>query len=141
MRLMKTTKYQKIAALDAMLFSSDDPIEGWSQAHWWIGIEDGLPVCYCGIKDLGSGIGYLNRSGVLPGSQGNGYQKKMIKKRLEWAKSNGLDAVVTDTITTNPASVNSLISNGFRQFIPANQWAGPSALYWIRRIDGKNNHQ
>lgn len=135
MKLFQTEQYQRIAAMDATLFRDDHPIEDWADNVWWIGIEGGKDVAYCGIKRLDEDIAYLSRAGVLASHQGKGLQKKMIRKRLDWAKAAGCRWVITDTVHDNPASVNSLISLGFRQFIPQYQWKdGALTLYWRKEL-------
>ena len=134
MRLTHTFDYQRIAVLDATLFRGDYPIEGWGDNVWWIGTENGRDTCYCGIKQLDEDTGYMTRSGVLHEFQGRGYQKRMIKTRIKWAKSRGLRFIITDTVSDNPASVNSLISTGFKQYLPQAPWKSTDALYWIKTL-------
>lgn len=136
MRLIESTDYQQIAALDAAVFPGDYPIEGWVNATWWIGWEKGQIACYCGVKEV-DGVAYLNRSGVLPKFRGQGFQRKMITKRLKWAVQNDLDCSITDTVMSNSASSNNLIRSGFLLFEPENPWAcSETSLYWRR--DGKS---
>jgi GNAT superfamily N-acetyltransferase len=132
--LTKTFDYQRIALMDATLFRGDHPIEGWHENAWWIGTEGGVNACYCGIKQLDEDTGYMTRSGVIREFQGKGYQKRMIRARIKWAKEQKLKFIITDTVIDNPASVNSLISMGFKQYVPQAPWKGPDALYWIREI-------
>ena len=126
--LRKTEAYQRIAAMDALLFPADLPIENWENTSWWIGTVGGEEACYCGIQNWGSGVHYLRRAGVLEKFQGNGFQKKMLKQRLSSVPSG--DVIVTDTSPSNYASINSLIASGFRIYLPQNPWVGEPALFW-----------
>ncbi len=131
--LRQTTDYQRIAHMDSSLFYECDPIEGWDQYTWWIGTCEGIPVCYCGVQKLGD-FALLNRSGVLPEYRGNGLQKRMIKKRIEWAIENNLNRLITYTAVDNVESINSLIHVGFKSYLPANMWAGSEYSYWMKKL-------
>ena len=128
MRLIQTTDYQAIAAMDAVLFPGDTPVEGWENITWWIGMEKGVPVCYCGVKDY-SDYAYLNRAGVMPSHRGQGFQRRMIATRLKWAKDRKLSAI-SDTTIWNVRSSNNLIRAGFKLFNPSVPWGGEEAIYW-----------
>ena len=132
MRLYPTTDYQAIASMDSVLFPGDVPIEGWEDITWWIGIEDGTPVCYCGVREYAD-YAYLNRAGVLPKFRGRGYQKRMIKTRLKWAKERGLSSI-SDTSSWNIRSSNNLIKAGFKLFNPSIPWNHEDQLYWKKEI-------
>jgi ribosomal protein S18 acetylase RimI-like enzyme len=132
MKLYKTTDYQRLALMDSQLFPDDYPVVDWNQCVWFIGIENGVDVCYCGIK-MYDNVAYLSRAGVMPGSQGRGFQRKMIKKRLEYARKNDVDRIVTDTVVSNIASNNNLMKMGFRMYNPGDAgWKNPhdSLIYW-----------
>ena len=116
--------------MDAILFPEDDPIENWRTYTWWIGTVDDVPICYCGLQLL-EDYAYMVRSGVLAEYQGQGLQKKMIKRRLEYCTKKGINKVVTDTVCDNPASMNSLISSGFKVYEPAEGWRGEGTVYWM----------
>jgi GNAT superfamily N-acetyltransferase len=132
--LKQTTDYQAIAQMDSVLFSDDHPVESWNSHIWWIGYVAGKPVCYCSIKDEGSGIAYLSRSGVIPSYRGNGFQKRMIRKREDWCKTNNIVSVISDTAYWNSTSINSLIRCGYRVYTPVIPWSNETQLYWIKRI-------
>jgi len=132
MRLYETTEYQRIALMDSQLFCDDYPVTDWADCKWFIGIENGVDVCYCGIK-IFEDVAYLSRAGVMPTAQGKGYQSRMIKKRLEYARKLGITRVVTDTVASNTASNNNLIKTGFRMYQPGlNGWKNPAPalIYW-----------
>ena len=127
--LKQTTDYQSIAQMDSILFSECYPIDDWSECIWWIGFHKGTPVAYCGMKVF-EGTVYMCRAGVIESAQGNGIQKKLINKRLEYAKSLGIDLAITYTSHDNAASMNSLIKCGFRPYTPQWAWDGDEFVYW-----------
>ena len=120
--------------MDSQLFHDDYPVTDWNQCIWFIGIENGVDVCYCGVK-MYEDAAYLSRAGVMPMVQGRGYQSKMIKKRIEYARKLGITRVVTDSVVSNTPSNNNLIKAGFKMFNPGlNGWKNvhPSLIYWER---------
>ena len=131
--LKESTDYQLIAWMDAQLFPSDFPITRWDSTKWWVGYYKGAPVCYCGIIEVADiDFGYFNRAGVLPEAQGYGIQRKMIKKRIEYARKCGWTHVITDTCNDNVASINNLIKCGFKTYLPQELWGNDSTVYWIK---------
>jgi GNAT superfamily N-acetyltransferase len=104
--------------------------------EWWIAYQDGLPVAFAAMRMINKTDAYLSRAGVLPAARGHGIQKRLIRARVQYAKKQGVTTVLTDT-TDNPASANSLISQGFRMHNPQYRWATPSANYWIKTIKGQ----
>lgn len=101
---------------------------------WWVGYDLCLgPVAFGGIHPSTQykKTGYLCRVGVAFNARGQGLQKKLIKIREKWARKQGYEWVITDTAPDNPASSNSLISCGYKLWIPKRKWAEYApALYW-----------
>lgn len=120
------------------LFPADEPVDT-TKGLWWV-VEDtatGLLAGFGGmyLKHQDDALtGYLCLAGVLPEYRGQGLQRRLIQARLRKARHLGLYRVVTDTIPDNPASINSLVSCGFRAFSPAVPWKVPGAVYWERRF-------
>ena len=112
----------------------DTPIDV-SCGAWWIVYFDGNPAGFCSIKRSSrwSNAGYLCRAGVLRKFRGNGLQKKLIAVRLRYAKREGWGWAISDTYN-NPASTNSLISCGFRMYIPTYKYAGEGTIYWRKKL-------
>lgn len=102
---------------------------------YWIGYDSSNPVAFCVVAPSVRWIdtAYLARAGVLPSHRGQGLQKRMISIRERWARRNGYAWVVTDT-AENPASANSLISRGYRMFVPSNPWGLDYSVYWRKRL-------
>lgn len=110
---------------------TDDP-EDPSEGYWWLAYHGVQPVAFASIRQLRyvPGTGFLSRSGVLREHRGNGLQKRLIKARLAKAPKAGWSRVVTYTLWNNPASSNSLISCGFRLYLPETPWVGDDVAYW-----------
>jgi GNAT superfamily N-acetyltransferase len=105
------------------------------ETDWWGAWCGGELVGYAGGQLTADGTAYyLSRSGVLPAFRGRGIQKRLIRVRLKYAATLGLEWAVTYTATYNPASANALIACGFRAFLPAYQWAGPGWNYWRKAL-------
>lgn len=134
----QTAGCAELMAVQARCFPHDAPVNV-TEDLWWIARDpEGNPAGFCGLA-LGKFPGepltaYLCLAGVVPEHRGKGLQKRLIRARLTKAKQLSLGRVVTDTTTTNPASVNSLVACGFRQFLPTHPWRVPGALYWEKTL-------
>jgi GNAT superfamily N-acetyltransferase len=106
-----------------------------TKGAYWIGYDADKPVAFCVVAPSVRWVDtvYLARAGVLSSHRGRGLQKRMISIRERWARSNGYVWSVTDT-ADNPASANSLISQGYRMFDPSKPWALDYSLYWRKRL-------
>jgi len=126
--------FHSIAGLQAAILPLDAP-HSMTVGAWWVALDDGLPVAFAGIvpSQRWNDCSYLCRAGVLESHRGRGIQKRLIVIREKHAKADGMNWLVTDT-TNNPASSNSLISCGFRLFIPSRPWGPEKALYWRKRV-------
>lgn len=118
------------------LFPADDPVDV-TQGLWWV-VEDtgrGLLVGFAGLHLRHQGeplTGYICLTGVLPEYRGQRLQRRLTHTMLRKARHLGLHRVVTDTLPSNPPSVNSLIACGFRAFAPEVPWKVDGAAYWER---------
>lgn len=78
---------------------------------------------------------YVALQGVLPEHRGHGLQRRLLRVAERYARSLGLDFVVTETIIDNPISSNNLIRSGFELFTPDVAWNPKQpALYWRKAI-------
>lgn len=120
------SKCFRTAELDMNLFK---------QGHWWIVYLGNFAVGFAGMvpsKRWGDAV-YFCRSGVHPDYRGRGIQKRLIRARLAKARKLGMNWAITDT-RRNPASANSLISEGFRMYQPALPWSFKDACYWRKKL-------
>lgn len=103
---------------------------------WWVAMDGKKAAGYACIRPSyqRGDTAYLSRAGVMPEYRGRGLQKKLIRVRLAWARANGYDRAVTDSVSGNVASSNSLIACGFKLFRPAYLWSFTHALYWQRDL-------
>ena len=126
--------WARIVAMDLKCFVKiGAPALGDNNGAWWIAYVDGEEAGYCAIEKTPAGNGYMNRAGVLAKFRGQGLQKRMIRRRVAYARSQGWAVVVTDT-HMNPASGNSLIACGFRLYSPESPWAFETSLYWRKTV-------
>lgn len=130
-----------ILGLQALLKVTDElPILCLADRHWWVAYagEHGA-VAYAAIR-IEEDVGWFSTCGVLTPYRGYGLQKKLIKKRLDYAKKVGVKRVYTYTVTGNHPSANSLISMGFRLCTPpeedGGQYAGEDIdiNYWRKEL-------
>lgn len=133
-KFKRTTDYQSLVWMDSQLFPSDYPLSEFENTVWWIGTLDGLPMCYCGIKEIDEEYAYLNRAGVLKEFQGMGLQRRMIRIREKYAKREGFKWVITSTVRENYVSSNNLIRCGFLLYGPEDEWMGDDAFYFRKGL-------
>lgn len=114
---------------------SDNPYTPAANGVWWIAFAGKEEAAFGGINPAATllNAGYLCRAGVLPKFQGHGLQKRLIRTRVNYARKQGWDTVITDT-RRNPASSNSLISCGFKVYKPTAPWGHTDAIYWRKTL-------
>jgi len=117
--------------MDAVCFPADEPIGDWYESDWYLAYKNGEIVGYASKKELGGGITYFNRVGVLPVARGQGIQKKFLERRIK--DSEGTQ-IITYTLPSNPASSNNLIRQGFLLYLPTQSWVGDEVLYWTKEV-------
>jgi len=113
-----------------------DKIYPLTKGYWYVAFsETGEAVGFGGIvpSSRWSDTMYMCRAGVTRAHQGQGLQKRLIRKRIKVARALGMNWVITDT-NENPASANNLIATGFKMFEPSEPWSFKTALYWKHRI-------
>lgn len=127
LRRARPSDADELRKLDDACFPDDDPLQpDLSGEAWWIGTEDGRPVCYAGARAWifdGERALYLCRAGVIPSARGRGYQRRLIRARVAHARREGLAEAWSYTAHTNTASANNLIREGFTLWLPA-RWGG-----------------
>jgi GNAT superfamily N-acetyltransferase len=136
MRFIQATNAKHHAALirlQKICLPYDIPYDknGW----YWLVFDGDEPVAFCAMAPSRKWLDtvYLARAGVLESHRGLGIQKKMIAIRESFARRRAYNWAVTDT-RDNLASSNSLISKGYRLFIPSQPWAYKGSLYWRKRL-------
>lgn len=128
---------ETILRMDEICFPADWRVRV-ENSYWWLEEEDGIPVSYAALRPCQSksnrGIAFLSRVGVIKNWRGQGRQKKLIRCRIKYAKRLNFKELVTYTTSENLASANSLISCGFRLYVPHTRWGGQGALYFRKKI-------
>lgn len=134
-RICRVTDYRAAAAMDLQLFPHDEPIDDPENHVWFVGYDASEPICYASLKLVdGGAAAFLSRCGVLDSHRGLGLQKRLIRARERAAKALGATALITYTVTANPASINSLISCGFKAYFPSFPWAGHEVVYFRKKF-------
>jgi GNAT superfamily N-acetyltransferase len=135
--LRRTDDIEEVKALHTLCFPTD-VWESSSKRHaYWIAKDEtGTAVGFCIAKRLASErCVFLERAGVLPIANGRGLQRRMIRARLRWARSEGFTAVITYTTYHNWQSIVNLLREGFRFYSPEDPWVGTNVHYFIREIE------
>jgi GNAT superfamily N-acetyltransferase len=127
---------QIVNALDEECFPDEERpfIKGRA---WWLACDDdGHPFGYAALRVFPADkrTAYLERAGVLPDARGRGTQRKLIRARLREARARGCSVAITYVAADNLASMNNLVSEGFRFYDPEYAWAGSEFLYLARKL-------
>ncbi len=133
------------AAIDSMIAECFKP-EQWQgdslpkalTGFWWVAFEGKTPVAFACLRPSArwDNVGYLSIAGVLPAWRGKGLQRRLIKKRVEYARKLGWHTVITETVNDNAPSMRSLIAAGFRPYLPQVRWGDPEhVVYWTRNTE------
>lgn len=130
--IRRTTDVNKIKKLHSRILSGDYFYYHSGNAYWVLLAND-FPVGFCIGTDIGHKLLYLSRSGIFTTHRGKGLQKKMIQVREKWGRRNNLESSITYCLLNNPASINSLISSGYRVFEPDYAWAGRTGVVYLKK--------
>jgi len=136
MRIVKTKNRKAINPVQEILNSADGlPILDIEDREWWVAYYEGESIAVAAMRVIDD-MAWFSTCGVLPDYRGHGLQKKLIKKRLDYAKKLGVKEVYTYTVNGNHASANSLISCGFKHCTPPEEASGQyvgddiDLIYW-----------
>lgn len=136
-RIRRENLPMAVLPLDQLCFPSDHR-PTLERSLWWVVWLGKEPIGYAGLRICAGaqnkGLGYLSRAGVLPKHRGRGLQKRLIRARETEARALGLREIVTYAAHWNCASINSLVSCGYRFYQPATRWGGKAAVYLRKRI-------
>jgi GNAT superfamily N-acetyltransferase len=129
--IRKTADVSTVEYLHSLLFPDADwesPDQG--NVYWLVRDEDRKPVGFCSCRPSieRKDTVFLSRVALLPEARGNGLQRRMIRTRLRWARSEGYTRALTYTWLTNIASQRSLIREGFMPYRPFWIWEGSIAF-------------
>jgi predicted GNAT family acetyltransferase len=123
-----------IKGLDFLCFGDDDSEltdKQCNRAIWWLAFADGEPVAYTGAYIHDTTCMFLERTGVLNGFRGQGLQKRLIQRRVAYARRKKITEVYTYTAIDNWPSMNSLVSQGFRFYEPEWDYANSDVISYL----------
>ena len=131
--IRKSTDSLLAIHLHSITFPGDD-FEDHPNNVYWIAWDGDAPVGFAIARET---VGddttvFLSRCGVLDKYRGAGLQKRFIRVRLNWARREAFQNVITYCTLDNPVSANNLIGSGFKVYCPAYAWAGRRILYLLK---------
>jgi GNAT superfamily N-acetyltransferase len=125
-----------VLALDEVCFPDDWRVK-LDDSIWWLVWRGKEAVGYAGLRPCkaprNAGVGFLCRVGVVPKHRGRGLQKRLIAVREATARRLGLKELVTYCVPWNCASINSLVSCGYKFYRPETKWGGAGSVY-LRKV-------
>ena len=125
---------EQILTMDRVCFPDDDPPLIDRFTFGWIVKVGGTIAGYALARVAGHvpNALYMSRCGVLPEYRGNGLQQLMIAARVEYAREDGFQEVITDTQPMNTPSCNNLIAQGFKLYETQSLTQDTNTLYWVK---------
>lgn len=122
----------ELKRLDLACFPYDTHFN-FEEGTWWILSHKGVVVAFCGVRELGGGMWFLCKAGVVSKHRGKGLQRRMIRLRERFARRQGGESMITYTLASNPASSNNLIACKYKLYEPQSYWAG-NVNYWNKAL-------
>tara|TARA_R110000868_G_scaffold140573_2_gene356331 strand:+ start:292 stop:804 length:513 start_codon:yes stop_codon:yes gene_type:complete len=127
-----------VRGLDHTIFGVDGceaEEEEYSESKWWLAYDGDTAIGFSGaLVYAGKWAIQLQRTGILRPYRGKGLQKRFIRTRLAYAKRLSVGHAHTYCADWNLASANSLISCGFKLYVPEWAYAGNDVFYFIKAI-------
>jgi|SRR5580692_4059498 GNAT superfamily N-acetyltransferase len=126
---------ETLTELHQLTFFDSAQIPEFDCGHWWLALEETLPVGFAGMipSTHAWNTGYFSRVGVLRRHCGRGLQVRLMRAVESRARRNGWSWVISDT-TDNVTSANNFIRAGYRLYRPQHPWAWPNSLYWRKSV-------
>lgn len=128
--LRRTADIDTVKDLHKQCFPEDEWYEHKGNVYWLLKNSRKRPIGFCVATDIGDGLIFLSRAGVIPEYQGRGLQKRMIKVRVRYAKNNGYDSLITYVTIDNIASAKNLLRCKFELYRPDWDYAGEFFNYF-----------
>jgi GNAT superfamily N-acetyltransferase len=109
-----------VAELDRECFTADEarPIDFSRSPEMWLATLDGKPVGYAVASLDSPDAVHFDRYGVVESARGAGLGRRLVNAAIRWARLQGAFYVHTYTHPSNAASINVLMSCGFRAWQP-----------------------
>lgn len=119
--------------MDAKLFNDGSVLiqDLGGRLHYWLAWCDGLPVGYFVAEERKDGVIVIQRVGVLKAWRGHGLQKRMTKKHEMYFGKGVL--YITYAHPDSVASINSLISSGYKTYKPKEKYGGKGMVYFFKQ--------
>ena len=133
-RIRKTNDIFECRYLHEKTLPEDEQYDHEGNVYWLIQhVESGEYVGFAIGTDIGDGLFFLSRSGVLKSHRGQGLHKRLIRVREQYAKRNGFSHVITYTSHTNPQSFSHLIKLKYEIYEPDYAWVGYNGIFYFRK--------
>ena len=131
-KLEKTEDIAKVKALHTLIMPGDH--FDLSGQLWVCHDELGTPVAFCSARVCEPLTVFLSRAGVLPIATGNRLQQRMIRARVQWARDEAAEVVITYCTYDNHASLVNLLKCGFKLYHPSWKWGGTDVHYFTKQL-------
>lgn len=130
-RITRTHNKGIVTDLDNKILPTDEFYDHKGNVYWLVKNQKNKNVGFCMATNIGDKIVFLSRAGLLWEARGNGLHKRMIRVRLNWARKNGFNSVITYVAVDNVQSSRHLIKCGFELYLPEYSYAGKTYNYFL----------
>jgi len=133
--IRQTHNLDEILILNALIFPEDELDVSINTSHWVARDKhSGKPVGFCSVSDIGQGVLFLSRSGLLREYRGRNTQRKFIAIRERYARRHGFECIITYTLKDNYQSFSSLIKKGYELYDPEYDYVGGDVFYFRKKL-------
>ena len=132
--IRKTEDLAEVVNLNSIIFPQDLLDVSENVSAWIIYNADKHAVGFCTASNLGHGILFLSRAGLLPEHTGNGLHRRSIRHRISYARRYRYSVIITYVRKDNWTSFCNLIREGFKLYEPEYDYAGKDFLYLMYEL-------
>lgn len=134
-KINKTTNFKNILNLNQKIFE-DNQLNVTGGLHGWIAVDlfTNQQIGFCTITNLGHGIFFLSRAGLLPSYYKRGIHKRFIRLREKFARKNKAKKIITYVYKENYQSLINLIKLNYYIYEPEWDYAGDEFIYLIKYL-------
>ena len=131
--IKQTTRIDRVHALHSDTLPEDEQYIR-SGNRYWLVKKGRKEVGFAILTILDKEIAFLSRAGLLPCARGKGLHTRLIRVRERYARKHGIKKIITYTTRDNITSAHNLEKNGYRLYIPDNQYGGKEMLYFMKEL-------
>ena len=133
-QIRQTDNLFDIVNLNELIFPGE-LIDVSRNIRGWIAYDENRkPIGFCTCTDIGYGLLFLSRCGVLPHHRRNGLHKRLLTVREQHARKEDYKMVITYVHKDNTSSWVNFVKRGYEVYEPEYDYAGKDFLYFRKKL-------